>query len=806
MAEGLSDLGFVPQADDLSGLGFVPEQVPTGIEPPQVEFGDLTPEQQKAAVEKQKRLQEEWEAQKGAWETIGEPIAAGLQAFSGATLPFIAGKLEELGGVTRERQLALREAHPVATGIGTVGGIAAGIIATGGAGAAAKAAGATAAEAAALAGAGRAAQAAAAAKAAFTVAPTAAEVGVLPIALASRVGGAIRAGSAAIAPAGTAAGIAARAAGGVAAAATEGTLIATALEADEARLENRAMSGEAIAHAAILSGGIGALVEGVPAGFSLLGKTAAGKAWAARLGDTAAVRVMKKFGATASEILRAKRQIGEARYFSVLNDAERFGLVRPTMSIEKSGELADSMLENSGKVIGAFADEAAARAAEAPSLVPKTSSIVERISDEIVAPLAKTVEGQDTAVKIARRLEDLQALSPDRISVKGLTDLRSDISKTIYGLRGLKDPLSTRESAALRQMRHILTDEISSGLEQSGIDPKAWRVAQRQYEVASRIDDLAEGAQLRKQATTASDVINTIATVTGMRLVAGAAKAAKELTLDWAPMALQRALEGDVPPQMVRDLKKLSDLREQELRAAGTAAQQAAAAVTVPAEEVARRQYLRLHNKIVSAEDLISKNPQMQSPEFSVYREALRDAKKSLEDAYYGKIPKGTKLFHPAAASADFVDNAANVLESVENSLTPLSRLGRGRTMLHSNAVGVIGDVRDAIRQSLANTPTWGDKYNAEAIKRLNESAAMLVNPDRVAVLSDLEKMTRDLQSKATSKTQRLMGVGAQTARRTVEQEDLKARKKLRAVIDASFSRPEETKFGEVEVQPEAER
>ena len=85
----------------------------------------------------------------GFVERYGLPTAAFLQGFSSAALPFVAAGIEELAGVTPKQQSALRDENPVASGLGTVGGIAAGVIATGGIGGAAEVAGAKAAEAAA---------------------------------------------------------------------------------------------------------------------------------------------------------------------------------------------------------------------------------------------------------------------------------------------------------------------------------------------------------------------------------------------------------------------------------------------------------------------------------------------------------------------------------------------------------------------------------------------------------------------------------------------------------------------------------
>lgn len=793
------------------------------VEPPE----PPTPEE----LEDQRKAAEAEEARKTFIERYGPSVAAGLQAFATTTLPFVGSKIEEFAGLPTEKvtaegvkvfpQAELREEHPVATGIGTVGGLAAGLIATGGLGGAAEAAGLGAAEAAAMAGAGRLGQAAAAAKAAGSVARISKEAGVTtslgksvatsvlsPVSAAARLGAATKAGVTALAPA-FAATRTGKVAASVAAAAAEGAALSAALEADEARIQGREMSGQAILNGALISGGLAGVLSGVPAAVSTFGQTSAGREAIKRLGDSAAVRVLKRFGATEGEIRRAKQQIGESRYFSVLNDAERLGIVKPGMSIEKSGELAESLLKESGEAIGQFVDEAALRAKKAEQLSVRTDDVLERVSDEIVKKMSANVEGQNVANAIAKRLDTIRENYGPRMSVKNLSKIRSEISDTIYGLRGIKDPERTLESSALRDMRHILTDEIGNGLEKAGIDPKAWRVAQRQYEVASRIDDLAESAAIRQEAAKPIvEQLSALASMTGLKLAAKPFVMAKTAILDWAPNALKRALESGAPEPMVKDLQKLAELNAKQLEETGEAAKIAAAAIKSP-QEAARRQYLALYNDIDNALLSFSENPEMASGEFSQYKKALERSKKMMVDVYYGKLPPGTKLFHPAAASQDFVKNAPAVLEAVDQTLTPYSRLGVGRTLQHTDAVNKVAAARDRVRNALANTPVWGAEYNKAAIDRMKKAAATLVDPDRVDALIALEELTQELQSKSTQKSSELMGLGKKTVRRVAETERGREtiKKPLRAVIEMSgfAGGPKKTEFGAIEIEPEAE-
>lgn len=803
MADAVNDFGAIelPAAEDFGAI-----ELPA-VEP------EAAPEPTLEELEAQAKASEAFEAKKTPIERYGPPVAAGLQAFAKTTLPVIAGGIEQFFGVTPEQQLALREENPIATALGTVGGIGVQIAATGGLGGAAQLAGREAAAAAAAQGATVAQQAAAAAKAAAAVGPGVAGTLAAPLTLATRAGAAARAGTAAA----LGKGLAGKVAAGTAGALAEGAVIMAALEADESRLPGHKFSGEAVAHGALMSGGFGGVLAGVPASISAVGRTEVGRRLTRSLGDTAAVRVMKKFGATASEIDRAKKQIGEARYFSVLNDAERLGLVRPTMSVERSGELAEALLNESGSTIGAFADEAAVRAAESPALAPRTSDIVERISKELIEPLAASpgVEQQAIAKSLAGRISLFQRLNPDRVSAKDLHDFRTQISKTIYGLRSTRDPLRSPEIAALREMRGVLTEQVGEALEQAGISPSAWKVAQRQYEVARRVEDLADAAILRKQATApAGSLISSSTTLTGLLLKAGAEglKAGKAVLVDWAPGALQRALESGAPRPIVQDLQKLSDLHAQQLQEGATAAQQAIAAASVVPEEAARREFLRTYGNILNAEQAL-KATQLEPQELIAYRKSLGQARQMLEDAYYGEVPKLTRFVEQQAAgkplvprlmSRKFVDRAATTLEQVERTLSPMSRLGLGRTLRHVDAADAVASVRDGIRQSLANPAAFGPKYGAEAVKRMNESARVLVDPERVAALAALEEMTRGLQSQAATKADRLMGVAGSTAVRLATTRDREIRKRTNEMLNVISPRrePEEEP---VELEQEAQ-
>lgn len=804
LPEELKALGAEPDTQgipsELAALGV--ELEPTAPEP-------LTPEEM---LKQSQERRAEWEAKKTLTERLAEAIpqsvTAGLEAYGRATLPYIYGKTEELLGVSQAEQERRAEEYLGAQLAGTLAGFGTSIALTGGVAGAAKLAGAKAAAAAAASGASKLSQIAAAAKAAATVSPTAAEALAGPLAVAGRIGAATRAGLTAAAPNlaefGAAASLAPNAlktasnlgtaayktAIGGAGALAEGAALGTALELDESRLKNREMSGEAILHTALLSGGIGGLAEGFPAGAAFIGTTTAGKKLASKLGSTAAGRVIKKFGATRSEVETAKRQIGEERFFSVLNDAERFGLVKPTMSTARSGELAENMIEDSGKAIESFVNEADARIAASSSLAPKTSDVVETISDKVVAPLADNIETQAAASSIADRLRLIQEKYGERVPLGELHRLRSDISKTIYSLRGTQDPLRSVEASALRQMRSLLTEQISSGLERVGIDPKAWKVAQRQYEVASRIESLADKAATRAAAKGAGDWTNWASAATGLggyllhglpgatAAGIGAKGAIKggQMLLDWAPGALQRALEAGAPPAMIRHLQEFANLRAAQLTAEARAGTQATvaevAAPMLDANSLAKAKYYEVVDSLTGAEQSMLADPALSHSRYEPYRNAISSAKNKLVGAIKGELTP---------------TQAGELLQSVEESLTPLSSLGPKRTWLEQPGVTVVRQMRNKVRDALSSSAAWGPEYHMGAIDRTIASAQALVDPERVAALKSLEEITQRLQSRSASKADTLMGVSRKTVTQYAKTKDRELRKEVNKMLNRPY-------------------
>jgi hypothetical protein len=806
-------MALAPDPADL--VGFVPAPDPADI----VAGSELAPDPadlvQASVVEPEPPTFEELEARRKAAEAeesrktfierYGPPTAAFLQGLSSGALPFVAGKVEELAGLPREEQLKLREEHPVASGLGTVGGIVGGVLATGGIGAAAEAAGANAAAAAAATGASRAAQVAAAAKAAATVGSRAGVAGsaISPLAIAARVGAGAKAATTAALPVlgKTAAG---RVAASTAGALAEGALISTALEADEARLEGREMHADAILHGALVSGGIGGVLTGVPAAVGAFGQTEMGRRLAQSAGASSAKRLLEKFGTTTREKARAIRWVGQDRFVERLRDAFRFGIASPRMSVEKTLERAGDMLEASGKTIGQFASEADARIAASPDLAPRVDDVMEALSDDVLAPLTRDPHATATAQQISNLFQQYREGFEGGVTLEKLKTLRQQVSEkidNIYRSGGTRD---VELADALRDVRDVLTKQITSGLERTGLDPAAWRIPQRQYEVASQIRDLAMNAQNRA----ISQAPQTLYERATGYLVPGAASAYGYLSgglvpaaiyaagtkiagaalgkiMDWAPGAIQRALESGAPKTMIEDMGEFASRRGQQILEAG----KGSGAADKLAE--ARTRFLNVYRSLDAAQQEIASNPNMSGKSFDAYKMALNNARSAMQSEY---------------AKAMTPETIADVIEEIDTTLTPLSVLGPGREWMHQPAVAAVRAVRDEARATLALHDLWSAQRQKAALERLNNAARVMVDEDRVAALGALEEMTRSLQSRAQTKADKLMGLAGRTAEKAAQTRDRDIKRGARKIYEVIGGRTVARPAEEVERQMEQER
>lgn len=711
-----------------------------------------TPSEAFAAARKE-RAEVEMAARRAA-SSFGEQIAdstlATLYGYGGAMLPGIFPAIREIGGVTPEEQEVFRKEYAVASGLGTLAGIGGQIAATGGMGVAARAAGATAAAEAAAAGGGRIAQGLAAARAAGGIPLTAGEAAAAPLGVGTRVSEAVRAGLTAAAPA-AAETVLGKTALGATAAAASALPLAAAYEFDESNLENRAMSSEAVLHNAMLAGALGTIEGTVPL-LRGIGTSETGQKLASSLGKSQAMRLINRFDRRFFK--KAADQIGEENIIKRINSATDQGYIGLGKSAGKSLEDIRRGMDENGAIIGELADEAAQRGSLKGMGPQDVSSMLDRISDELVVPLRGpgspiTESERNIAGYLAAHIDNIKEAYPDGMTPQDLANARTLISNEIYGLKDLADPTRTPSSRGLRRMRTIMTDELVKMFENAGIDKRVWKRAQDQYGVLSTAEDLVERGLINEaKATGINDrtaaIAASIASYKGIKpilsgLAGVIAKREGNLAYDWAQGALRKALESGAPKQTIDALQRLS-----EEQASEAAARLAGLGPRYVAPDVASKSEFWRLSSVLDAAARDSSIP-------AETREAVRSAQSALRSFKNGRM---TNLMGVSSAAPDAL---ANELERASSTLSSASRSGRGR-IPSEEAASSIRAIRDQIDASLSNARIWGPERFEKAQDLYRDIIAARTDPVRVAALEGLDEATRNLRIKTTSKVDRLFG------------------------------------------------
>ena len=127
---------------------------------------------------------------------------------------------------------------------------------------------------------------------------------------------------------------------------------------------------------------------------------------------------------------------------------------------------------------------------------PEIASVLDRARKDILAPLAANPLEQGAASEVGRILGAYKENFPNGVTFSDLHGLRRQLDDKIYGLRGAMDPLSSTLKDSLHDLRGIVSDALSDGLENAGADGP-WRLLNRQYEVASTFCRLGGKGVLR---------------------------------------------------------------------------------------------------------------------------------------------------------------------------------------------------------------------------------------------------------------------------------------------------------------------
>jgi hypothetical protein len=682
--------------------------------------------------------------------------------------PLFTG-IRRLGGVSPEEQEAFEEEHKAGSRIGAGLGIVGSLAATWGIGAAARLAGAEAATAAAAAGGGRIAQGLAAARAAGSVtsatrAGRAAELLAAPATVGAKVAGAVGAGleaatagatkalPAAVAPFVGAAGAAAR---GATAAGLSAIPVAAAYEYNESLLQNRKMSSEAVLHNAMLAAPFGAL-EGVVPMMAAIGGTEAGQRAATALGRSQATQIINKYDRRFLQKAAKQLRAGPEAVIKRVKSAIDQGYLGMGKSLERSSDDISQGLKETGEVIGQLAEEATVR--QAGKLVD-TTPMLEKISDEVIAPLASSIGAEDVAAVpyLTGYLDRIKANYPNGMSPKDLSDVRTAISKDIYGLKDLLDPQRGPRSNNLRKMRDIMTEELGGMFENAGIDKRVWKRAQDQYGILSTAEDLIEAGMKNEAARAAvrGDVVSgalgaglTLAAETAMGVpfdplyaatAAGVGVAAKRgvpIAYNWALGAMRRALAAGAAPEVIEDLQLIA--RQQAARAEGFVP----SIVEKPIEEARAR-----YRDLATMMQLAAKDTSLSAETVK----ALESANKALL-----KIP-GTRLPGVGQTQRMLGPDMVSALEDVDKGLETLARASAKRIPNATDA-DVLRGISQQIKNALSEPGLWGLEHAERAREYYRTLAATRTDPARVLMLEGLDQATLNLQRNIDTRVSRLMG------------------------------------------------
>lgn len=725
---------------------------------------------------------------------IRTAIAAAAQRFATTQMPFgIGEKLISLAGLPAEEQERLAEASPLAAKAGTalgVAGLIPQIVATGGAAAEAQIAGRAAAATAAAGGAGRLAQSLAAARATALAAPTAVEATAPLMSAGARIAGATEAAITTAAPA-LRTGIVGRVATGAVGAGLASSLV----EPTEALVEGRPVSGEAIVSnmkvAALLGGAVGGAI-GSAETLAPVGKWFANTETARRIGSKMGESRAAKIYNTHAPGLYAKvsRQAGAkdaAGPITLINEAADQGLVSPFDDAITMMNKVQEAKQKSGQLIGRISAEADASLGKPLDV----SKMWDRMSDRVILPMSQKGPTQNEAIarKLMNDVRRFQEVNGNEMTLSNLAKLRSEIDDAVYGATPLQiqDPTRTQYYNGLRQFRHILTEEIGNGVEQSRIPIAAWRAAQRQYRVVSHAERVAAKAVGRfakdNDLTGLAGIENLVSVGTALLSSTGAGVGLKATlaslrygvprSADWAKGAVYRATQQKAPAALVQNLEAL---QAQQLEAA----QGRISSLSLQPQYAAQDEFLNAYDRVLQTLERVKARPQAFSKR---YRVAAEQAKAEMERSYLGLRPASERPIvgmstvlgpdgkpmpiYGAPIEPPSVEQMGDAIERARDifsrATTPMGTkqvpIYRSVATEQQEAVQLMRGMRDDLSLLLADeSGMWGASRLARAQEEAERLIATYSDPARIARLKAIQDEALRVQKEVTSKADKLMG------------------------------------------------
>lgn len=247
--------------------------------------------------------------------------------------------------------------------------------------------------------------------------------------------------------------------------------------------------------------GIGGLLGGaIGAGGGALGSlvgevntSALGKKLSGWLGDVEAKANLKAAGGTKSDIAYlASRKGGVGNLNKIAREMREQGLLdgvatTPGEVLARSQSLISSADSDASNIL-ALADSSP----NAPRF--DWENIRGDVGKKVLSDLRREGSGIDVANRVEKVLDDISTAKADGAPL-GLSDLRAlrqDLDKSI-GYHGKSlDPFSKPVAAPLKRFRDHLNDLIDQGVETTGGDADAWAAANRKMEIGLTAKKLAE--------------------------------------------------------------------------------------------------------------------------------------------------------------------------------------------------------------------------------------------------------------------------------------------------------------------------
>lgn len=654
--------------------------------------------------------------------TTGQALLAGGEAAARALTLGGSTFLERAIGVSPESIQAREEVNPLASGLGTVAGIAAPLVLSGGSSA--------------LAQGGRGALAGAAELSAPSLVSRAgrAVVGAL-----EGTGAELGVRTPGLLPQATSFGgqLARRAVAEGLGSAVEGAAYGAGEVVHEAALGNPDLTAQSalgtVGMSALVGGGLGAGIGGASAaGRGLVDRlsgasgTELGGKLAGWLKGVEGERNIKAAGAIQSDLTRVRKQIGRERLNELGVEMGELGLVGVGKTPERTAELAQALKKTTGAEIG---DVVAAADSRLPfEKMPQIADFVGKAKVDILDPLASNPLQQEAAGRLAQVLDGYAVKFSGGMTLKDLHGIRQQIDEALYGLRGNQDPFATAFKDGLHDLRGIASKELDDGLVRAGVKGDEWKALRRKYEVASRALEFADKGMDRAGGNNMISLTEIMSGLGGG--VAGGPLAGVAAT---AGAALLRRQSSAAIGSLARAARNA--LGDEGSALVGTVAREVAppfppnvtrlvgssdtriVTPTRPQGELARYE-------LVEADDLIASHKPDSFAARREYPKGVQERLYHLQPEEQRKVVLGSQNFNPALVLAD-TPSAVDGPPIVTGGARQFVLGGNGRTMMMQRAFADPAKLEGYRAALVDRAPTFG--LSADAVRKMRKPVLVRV-------------------------------------------------------------------------------